>query len=200
MESQRRVGLPDIHHGRARRRSPLLAPLRYLWIEAATKTRYDFILPTIVGLCLWGSYNLAGSRITVFGADGFLIDLQGLLQMAVPFLIGALATVAMASPGEAIDRRLTGAPVTLDGAMLTTRQFVCYLLGYLSFLGFSLLIFIITIKAFREPVSWIVLGTRWAEIAVQQLTAGVFSLLLASFCLTTFWALFFLTDVVNRRI
>ncbi len=199
METQRRIGLPDVHHGRAPRRSPLFAPVRYLWIRAATKAKYDFVLPGLFGSALWGVYNFAGGHLVVFGSDGFLTDIQGLLQMAVPFLIGALATVAMASSGEVIDRRLVGSPVTLDGSMLTTRQFVCYLLGYLSFLGFTLLLLIISLKAFHEPLAKALQGNAWAIFVTQQATAGAFALLLASFCLTVFWALFFLTDVVNRR-
>ncbi len=64
---------------------------------------------------------------------GVLKFARDLLIMAVPFMIGALASVAMGSPGTHMDRRPVGAELVLDGEVLSLRQFVCYLLGYLSF-------------------------------------------------------------------
>lgn len=199
METRPRIGLQDVHHGQLPRRSPLFAPVRYLWIKAATKARYDVVLPAVLGVSLWCVYNAAGSTLTVFGASGVLADLQGLLQMAVPFLIGALATVAMSSPSEALDRRLVGSPVTLDGVSLTTRQFVCYLLGYLSFLGFTIFLAILLVKNLNPLFALVLSEAFWVREITAQMFAAGFCLLLAAFCVTTFWALFFLTDVVNRR-
>jgi hypothetical protein len=44
--------------------------------------------------------------------------------MAVPFMIGALASVAMGSPGLHLDKRPVGSDLLLDGEILTLRQFV----------------------------------------------------------------------------
>lgn len=199
METQRRIGLPDVQHGRARRFYPMLAPLRYLRIIAPYKARYDFWLPTSIALVIWLGYLWVSPGVNVFGVDGVLQNVQSLLVMAVPFLIGALATVAMASPAETLDKRPVGAPLTLDSVVLSTRQFVCYLLGYLSFIGFVALIMIFLAKASKPKITSLLIDTPSVLAGVEHLTVLSFAWILAAFCLTMFWALYFLTDVVNRR-
>ena len=120
--------------------------------------------------------------------------------MAVPFMIGALAAVSMGSPGAHLDKRPVGADLLLDGEILTMRQFVCYLLGYLSFL--SLVVLFLSIGAallHDQVVSWL---AAHPHFLMPVRTAGVATLafLLSSLTITVLWSLYFLTDVVNRKI
>ena len=199
MGTPRHTGLADVHHGRERRWSPLLAPMRYLRIEAPGKRRYDFVLPGIISVVLIVGYLLLDPAPTIFGSSGILSGISSLLVMAVPFLIGALATIAMASPLQSLDSRPVGAPILLDGITLSVRQFVCYLLGYLSFLGFVLLIGITLANAIQPAVSKALLGFPKLERVVELASVSILFTAIGSFVLTTFWALYFLTDVVNRR-
>jgi hypothetical protein len=119
--------------------------------------------------------------------------------MAVPFMIGALAAVAMGSPGVHLDKRPVGADLLLDNEVLTLRQFVCYLLGYLSFLSLVVLLLSIAAALLHDPITtW--LGQH-PKFTTPIRTAGVvvLSFLLSSLTITVLWSLYFLTDVVNRK-
>ncbi len=106
----------------------LLAPIRYLWIYHSEKSLYDIKLPVAIGVVAWASYSLITPKIPLFGDAGLLRFARDLLVMAVPFMIGALASVSMGAPGPSFDRRPPGAELLLDGEVLTLRQFLCYLL------------------------------------------------------------------------
>ncbi len=104
----------------------------------------------------------------------------------------------MGAPGPHFDRRPPGSDLTLDGETLTMRQFVCYLLGYLCFLSLTLLISTITASLLHKPVSAWLNGQAALKEAV--LIAGLFPLFVAisALLVTVLWALYFLTDIVNR--
>lgn len=190
--------LRDVVQTRRPNRWRLLAPLRYLSISAYDKRKYDLFLPVAGGLALWLGYNFLSPQPTLFGENGILASVQTFLMLAVPFLIGALASVAMGSPGERIDKRVYGTGVVLDGRTLSLRQFVCYLLGYLSFLGLVAFV-LITIASFVAPSLRIMLSEiSYLHIILRQVFAVSMFILFSAFTTTVFWALYFLTDVVNR--
>jgi hypothetical protein len=134
----------------------------------------------------------------MFGDGGLLRITRDLLMMAVPFMVGALAAVAMGAPGAHLDRRPIGTELYLDGESLTLRRFVCYLLGYLAFLGLITLIVACSAELLRTPV------VQWTEHVaylrkwIQGIGTLVFFLLLSSLSITVLWSLYFLTDIVNR--
>jgi hypothetical protein len=192
------VGLTDVEHTRKPRRLRLLAPLRYLAIAAPEKRFYDIQLPAVVGLTVSFVFYVLDPRPKILGVDGVAPMMQGFLMMAVPFLIGALATVALASEGKHLDNRAVGSGIFLDGNYLSLRQFVCYLLGYLCFIGLSLFI-AITLTVVASPslvaVTSDVPTVLWA---VERLATTVFFVTCSAFAITVFWALYFLTEVVSR--
>ncbi|WP_315806942.1 MULTISPECIES: hypothetical protein [unclassified Bradyrhizobium] len=177
----------------------LLAPLRYLSIHHPEKTTYDVIAPVGATIVVSILYLWIHPRLAIFGDAGVLRFTRDLLIMGVPFMIGALAAVAMGAPGGSqLDRRPAGADLVLDGRALTLRQFVCYLLGYLSFLGMVVLMLSIAAAILHDPVMvWV---TNFPKLAGPIRTAGVVVLafLLSCLTITIFWALYFLTDIVNR--
>src|SRR5882757_11406971 len=135
----RGLGLRDIterRHSRLR----LLAPLRYLSIHHPEKTTYDLIVPLGLTAAACVVYFAIRPHPAIFGEAGVLKFTRDLLIMAVPFMVGALAAVSMGSPGTHLDKRPIGTELLLDGEVLTMRQFVCYLLGYLSFLSLVVLL------------------------------------------------------------
>jgi hypothetical protein len=109
--------------------------------------------------------------------------------MAVPFMIGALAAVSMGAPGDHLDRRPVGGELYLNGELLTLRQFVCYLLGYLSFLGLVTLGLAVFAGLMREPV------LEWTKEAVAlraAIRSGgslILSALLSFLTIQVFWSL-----------
>jgi hypothetical protein len=177
----------------------LLAPLRYLVIFHPEKVFYDFKLPAILTVILSIVYFAIYPRVAIFGEVGLLKYVRDLLIMGVPFMIGALATVSMASPSVQLDRRPAGSDLLLGGQVLTLRQFVCYLLGYLSFLGLTTLILAVAASLLNEPMKMLLENAPAIREAVGAL--GVVGLmgLLSSLTVTVLWALYFLTDIVNQK-
>jgi len=197
----RQVGLQDVRQvGRVPSRLRLLAPLRYLWIYNPEKARYDFIVPTICAFAVWVGYSLISPKPPLFGEAGLLKFARDLLVMAVPFMVGALATVAMAGPSQHLDNRPTGTELFLEGEILTLRQFVCYLLGYLSFLGLLTLGAAVAAELLHGTVlSWIEGLPRLRPI-IHAVGSLILAFLLSSLTVTVFWSLYFLTDIVNRKV
>ena len=194
------IGLRDVSHGRAASRSRVLAPLRYLLIRGPEKAAYDFRWPAVIGTVAWLVYWVVQPQIALFGDAGLLGYARDLLVMAVPFLFGALAVVAMtpSTPGLGIDARPRGAELILDGRSLSLKQFVCYLLGYLSFLGLATLGVIVASTLFHDTVTHALSPHPVAFGIVRVVGTYALSLLLSALSVTVFWALYFLTDVVNH--
>jgi hypothetical protein len=191
-------GLTDVSHGRRRAHLRLLAPVRYLSIRHPEKNLYDFVAPALIAVGFWLAYYLISPKPPIFGDNGILRFARDLLVMGVPFMIGALATVAMGSPGNYLDRRPIGAELYLDGETLTLRQFVCYLLGYMSFLGIVTLLASVAATLVHDAALKAVGTGALRTFAINAGTAGLF-LLLSSLLVTVLWSLYFLTDVVNAK-
>lgn len=195
----RPVGLADVRQGGPPSRLRLLAPLRYLLIYHEEKTKYDLLMPAIVGIAAWILYMVVTPRIPLFGENGLLKFARDLLVMTVPFMVGALASVAMGAPGgDKLDRRPNGAEMYLDGRTLTLRQFVCYLLGYLSFLGLLTLGAAVFASLIKDTILIWTKDYDYMRIWIHAGGSLVLSFLLSSLTITVFWALYFLTDILNR--
>ena len=193
------VNLRDITVGGSSSRLRLLAPLRYLSIRAPEKAFYDRWLPLIVGGASWALYNVLDPKPAIFGPAGLLSVAQNFLLLAVPFLIGSLGAVAMGSPGQHLDRRAVGASVLLDGEVLTLRQFVSYLLGYLCFIGLAAFIMVTVEMLIQPAVVKLLSPETWIGVAVEQIGIALMLAVFSAFTITVFWALYFLTDVVSRH-
>ena len=194
----RQVKLLNVQDGGKQSRLRLLAPLRYLQIRHPEKRKYDIIIPVIVGVAGWGVYTLIDPRPVLFGDEGLLRFARDLLIMAVPFMIGSLAAVSMGAPGPNLDRRPIGAELWLDNDPLTMRQFLCFLLGYLSFLGLVVLAGVVAAGLFKDGVlAWTSTAPHLRE-AVHAIGSLALSLSLSFLSITVLWSLYFLTDVANR--
>jgi hypothetical protein len=192
------LGLRDVSHGLPPPRARLLAPLRYLLIAGPEKASYDFVVPGTAGICVWGLYMFIDPKPHMFGDAGLLRITRDLLMMGVPFMVGALAAVAMGGPGAYLDRRPIGTELYLNGESLTLRRFVCYLLGYLSFLGLVTLIITIVAELLRVPIMEWTQHATFLRKWLQGIGTFFFFILLSALSVTVLWSLYFLTDVVNR--
>ena len=192
------VGLRDVSQGTPQSRARLGAPLRYLFIYHPEKRRYDFVVPGVIAVSTWAVYSLIEPKPPLFGDAGLLRFVRDLLIMGVPFMIGALAAVAMGTPGDHLDRRPAGTELYLDGRLLNLRSFVCYLLGYLSFLGLVTLGLTVFASLMHYPIIEWTTGAPIARKIIHGIGTFTLATLLSSLSVTVFWALYFLTDVVNR--
>ena len=193
------LGLRDVaEHEKGAARLRLLAPLRYLAIVHAEKQRYDLILPVLVGVGAWAVYTAMHPKPPLFGEHGLLRFARDLLIMAVPFMVGALAAVSMGAPGDHLNRRPVGSEIVLDGEVLSLRQFLCYLLGYLSFLGLVTLVAVVGADLMRDVVIAWTADVPTLRMVVNGIGTLVLSLLLSALAITVLWSLYFLTDVANH--
>jgi len=173
--------------------------MRYLAIYHPHKAYYDFVVPAIWSALLFVGYWAMEPKPALFGETGLLKLVRDLLIMAVPFMVGALAAVAMGSPGDHLDRRMAGSEIRLDGEILTARQFVCYLLGYLCFVGIGVLIAAVLATVGRDAVLQWTVGNPEVRLGVRMAGTAVLFIGLSSLTATVLWSLYFLTVVVNRR-
>jgi len=176
----------------------LLAPLRYLAIRHPEKDRYDFLVPSLIGILGWIAYTAIEPKPAVFGDAGLLRFARDLLIMAVPFMIGALAAVSMGAPGAHLDRRPIGAELYLNNEPMTLRQFLCYLLGYLSFLGLLTLMLVVAAGLLRETVLAWTHDAPTVRYSIKLVGSLSLSMLLSYLSVTVLWSLYFLTDVANQ--
>lgn len=190
--------LRDATHDGYVSRLRLLAPMRYLAIRHPEKYKYDVIIPVVVGVAAWMIYSFIEPKPPLFGDNGLLRFARDLLIMAVPFMVGALAAVSMGSPGQHLDRRPIGAELYLDNDSLSLRQFLCYLLGYLCFLGLVTLIFVVAASLLRDTILVWTSGAPLTRAVIKSVGALSLSLLLSFLSVTVFWSLYFLTDVANQ--
>src|SRR5260221_1143797 len=195
----RQVKLLDVQDGGKQSSLRLLAPLRYLKIRHPEKRKYDIIIPTAVGVVIWAAYLALDPRPALFGDGGLLRFARDLLVMAVPFMVGALAAGSMGAPGPNLDRRPIGAELWLDNDPLTMRQFLCFLLGYLSFVGLIVLGGVVAAGLLKDGVVTWTANTPHIRVAVQAIGSLVLSLSLSFLSVTVLWSLYFLTDVANRK-
>ena|ERR1700691_3982356 len=194
-----RIEYLDVEEGGVHSRLRLLAPLRYLKIRHPEKRKFDVFIPLSIGIAGWAIYQLIEPRPALFGDAGLLRFARDLLIMAVPFMVGALAAVSMGAPGPNLDRRPTGAELWLDNDSLTMRQFLCFLLGYLSFLGLVVLIGVVAAGLLKDGVMVWTTAYPMVRTFVQAAGSLVLSLLLSFLSVTVLWSLYFLTDVANRK-
>jgi hypothetical protein len=192
------LGLSDIRQGGRPPRLRLLAPLRYLAIRNEEKAFYDFKLPLIVAIGAFGVYFLVFPRLAIFGDAGLLRLVRDVLIMAVPFMVGSLAAVTMGAPGPQLDRRPVGVELFLDGRLLTHRQFVSYLLGYLCFVAMATLALATAAPLVHNTVVGWLVTTPDIRLVIWVFGIALLSVLLSILTITVLWALYFLTDVVNR--
>jgi hypothetical protein len=192
------VGLQDIVDRSRATRLRLLAPLRYLGIKNREKHFYDLVAPLTIAIFAWCFYLLVTPRIPLFGEAGLLRFTRDLLIMAVPFMVGALAAVSMGAPGPHLDRRPIGVEIHLDGELLTLRQFLCYLLGYLSFLGLATLFAAVAAGLLRDTIVAWTANAALLKYLIHLAGSLTLSVLLSSLSVTVLWALYFLTEIANR--
>src|SRR5258708_3423171 len=119
----------------------LLYPLRYFWIENSEKRRID-VWGTLVLTVLLGAPFIFVHGASFFQSGGFLDKLMGVTAALTGFYVEALVAAATFSHPD-LDKVITVGSIALitrddDGKkiseLLTRREFVCTLFGYLAYL------------------------------------------------------------------
>jgi hypothetical protein len=148
----------------------LLSPFDYLLIRHPLKRAVDrwwTLVPALVAAFAatrWPSFNL-------FGSNGLVLGVNGLLQILVGFFITSLAVIATFS-GTAyrIDDVFEGEAAILRGEPLTRRQFLSHLFAYLALA--SVILYLVGIFALALAPS---LHSSGMGFYMHEMLRGVFA-------------------------
>lgn len=181
----------------------LLTPLSYLRIRHPVKPWFDWYVPLIMTTPVFLVLLFLPKDVDIFGNNGLIFIITDLIKILVGFYIAALAAIATFHRDQ-MDQVLSGDSAILTvnrkGVIkqsdLTRRRFLCYMFGYLAFMG----IFIYFVGAAATllysnlqvlPNLWWVIGLKWFFIYCYLfITANLLS--------TTLLGLHFMTDRIHR--
>lgn len=177
----------------------LISPLKYLLITHRQKKYVDYILPILFSFLVCVIYFLLPEQVVIFRSNGLIESLSTFIQVLAGFYIAALAAIAT-FPNKNIDNVTDGYPLKLNNEELTRRQFLCYMFGYLAFLGFSLVLLGKLVTSF-EPSIALLLNNLEVELKFVLKITFLFLYLIVfnSLILTTLYGLYYLTEKIHER-
>ncbi|MDI1295164.1 MAG: hypothetical protein PSY12_04655 [bacterium] len=185
----------------------LCAPLRYLMISQGTglftsKLTYDFVLPAIVSVSAGVLVCTLPLPLGFFASQGLIPDVISLLNLLIAFFIAALAAVATFDrPG--LDEPMKGEPAILRRRnkrgvkmekVLSHRQFVCYLFGFLSFASLMTLLGLYIVRMFKTELVDLIQLHSWIAAVGKPLAAALFFFVLSQLVVTMLLGVYFLCD------
>ncbi|WP_459663682.1 hypothetical protein [Novosphingobium sp. 11B] len=181
--------------------------MRYLTISQgsglfSSKITYDFVLPFVVALPVTIFVQRMHVSLGLFADSGLVPNVINLLNLLIAFFIAALAAVATFDR-VGLDDHLKGEPAilrrknnrsTIVEHVLTHRQFVCYLFGYLSFTSIILLFGLYVARMFGDQLREILEISAFLRIAMKSVGGFAFFFLLAQLAVTMLLGIYFLCD------
>lgn len=190
------------------------APTRYLRIRQgngwlSSKATYDFVIPGVFALVATIAMWRFEFSLGLFKDTGFISGVINLLNLLIAFFIAALAAVATFDrPG--LDDPMKGEPAlmkrrnskgVIKDTILTHRQFICYLFGYLSFSSIMMLLALYAIRLVGSGVVEALdfdLTIAQIVIAIKSVTrligSLVFFFLFGQIIVTMLLGIYFLAD------
>lgn len=190
------------------------APVRYLGIEQGaglftSKATYDLMVPTVLSLLATALVWWLSLSLGLYATDGLIPGIIDLLNLLIAFFIAALAAVATFDrPG--LDDKMKGEPATMKRKdskgvvrvhVLTHRQFICYLFGYLSFSSIMLLLILYGVRLIgHDAATAVELDITVGELALdlkpilKLIGTYLFFFLFAQIIVTMLLGIYFLTD------
>lgn len=186
----------------------ILMPFKYLTIHQGntifrSKAVYDWILPILLAMGSAILLTLFPGGERMFYDGGIIGSFRTLLELLIPFYIVALAAVATFDR-KGLDEEMKGFPAVIKTLrstgiyaehILTRRQFICYLFGYLS--SCSLILFVILlimelIEKRTDKIVYIILGS--ATIYLKGVAAFVFLIPIWQIIITTLLGIYFMSE------
>lgn len=185
----------------------LSVPLNYLRIQHGrgifhSKQTYDFVLPVIMALFVFMVFRCLKIEICITKNPDIIKRVGDLLQLLVAFYMAALAAVSTFDR-KGLDEKLKGESATLlvrgkDGVrsrqkILTNRQFISYLFGYLSFLSLILFLFLIFFDAVWPKIELKFIDVSWVK-HIGEVISVLFFAALWQLVFVSLLGIYFLTD------
>lgn len=181
----------------------LLKPLDYLRIHHREKSLFDWILPTSITIICVIAIIALPAPINVFGDDGLLSVVTGLLQILTGFYIASLAAIATFNK-EGMDAVMDGVPPTLMitqrgekvQKLLTRRTFLCLMFGYLAFM--SLFIYFVGSGANLLSENARIIIPDGFHSPARIAFIALYLLLFSNLMVTTLLGLYYMADRIHR--
>lgn len=167
-----------------------------------SKRTYDFVIPGLVGAGMVLLTSRVPLKLGLFSDKGLVPDVISLLNLLIAFFIAALAAVATFDR-KGLDEALKGEPALLRRRnkrsvlvehILTHRQFVCYLFGYLSFASIAFLLTLYGLRMFGDQIKLLVDRTGDLAGVVHALGTFLFFGILSQLVITMLLGIYFLSD------
>lgn len=173
----------------------LLTPLLYLKISHSFKNKVDLIF-LFVSLLFSFGFVFFCPKINLFGSSGFVPSLNSFMGSLSGFFITGLAAVATFQGGiYNIDKPFNKESAFMRGNVLSRRQFLCYLFGYLAFSSIIFSLFGIFSVSYANTPHHIDESYRYMLKAIFEV---VYSCWLGHIIGTTLVGLVFLTDRMSH--
>lgn len=194
----------------------LCVPINYLRIRSGrdwlhSKRVYDFVLPIVLAALTCAYFRWLGISFAIFNHPVLIKRISDLLTLMIVFFMAALAAVATFDR-EGIDEPLEGEPATLKvqntenarqriTKILTYRQFISYLFGYLSFLSLVLYVYIMVCDDGWKKLEHYFKSVRWLygilTDYVDPLLTFVLFTALWQLIITSLLGIYFLTERIQ---
>ncbi|WP_147385845.1 hypothetical protein [Oleomonas cavernae] len=182
-------------------------PLRYLAIKQGdgifhSKTMYDFVLPGLFSIANTTLVYLLSIKMGIFADKGLIPAIIDLLNLIIAFFIAALAAVATFER-KGLDDKIKGQPATLSimtksgskkDFVLTHRQFICYLFGYLSFVSLLFLILLHFVRLIGPDLAKIIPYVLFEFSVIKIIITQIFFFVLWQIVITMLLGVYFLCD------
>lgn len=172
----------------------LMKPLCYLKIKHEQKFIVDCYIPIFFAISAMLAIYAVPLPIAFLGKSGLISLINGLFQMLIGFFVASLAAVATFQR-VGMDELMQGNCTTLNGRLITRREFLCYMFGYLAFM--SIVVYFgggvvdITAPLLRNMLD--------SYHIYSYIAKFIYLFVVSNILFTTFLSLHFLTDRMVRR-
>ena len=182
----------------------IFRPFLYLTVRHESKVPQliNWLAPIIASIISIVFYYYGGTSLNVYGAEGLLSKILGLMQSLAGFYIAALAAVA-ALNNPNMDELMPGKPPVMNVVYnngfqeieLTRRRYMCSMFSYLTAICLFLCFSLIVATSFNEVVKNIFSAEYllWIKNAVFSIVI----FFLTQMMVVTFWGLYYLGEKVH---
>lgn len=177
----------------------LFTPLNYLRIKHPQKRMVDIVLPAFFAFLICIVLYFLPKPIALLGQDGLISSLSGFLQVLSGFYIAALGAIAT-FPNKEIDKPTDGVPLKLKDLVLTRRQFLSYMFGFLAFTGFILVLFSKVVLSAEPNIMYLlsnVVGNY--RLFLKLIFFFIYITVFNSLLFTTLYGLYYLTEKIHEE-
>ncbi len=184
----------------------LTRPASYLLIDDPSKWKIDWMIPFVITLVMTISFYIIPGDEHWMGANGFIKNLQGVLQILPGFYLASLAAIAtfnkddldyeLPTPTPKISIKFVRSDRLHSKTInLTRRRMLCYLFGYLTFLG--LMLYLATVFA---PIIVLSAANHMADWGTYLIIASksIFLLFFWQMIVITIFGLYQLCDRIHQ--